>query len=165
MMLEWLLVLMVHIVRVVVLRCHIFPCIVIRRSIYWAVRIRFVHHVVVEVVQQIHVVVVQVIFIVVSLIEIVHDGAASFLLIELLKVFLHFKMGVEIDQTLANDSDKLHLMQKDRVEGGHVLLDVRAGLVNFVKEHHFLFDKVDYIIDVRSVAPNELFFLRQNHLH
>ena len=113
MMLEWLLVLMVHIVRVVVLRCHIFPCIVIGRSIYWAVRIRFVHHVVVEVVQQIHVVVVQVIFIVVSLIEIVHDGAASFLLIELLKVFLHFKMGVEIDQTLANDSDKLHLMQKD----------------------------------------------------
>lgn len=74
-------------------------------------------------------------------------------------------MGIEINEALANDSDKLHLVQQDGVKGGNVVLNVGAGLVDFVKEHHLLFDEVYYIVNVRSVATYELLFLLQNHFH
>jgi len=33
-----------------------------------------------------------------------------------------------------------------------------------MQQHHLLFDKVDYVIDVLSVAPDEVLFFLQDHL-
>jgi len=79
------------------------------------------------------------------------------LLIELGETFLRLEVLVEGDQLVADLLNHLHLLQQHLVQVGHVLLHVRPRLVHLVQQHHFLLHQINHVINVPSVAINELF--------
>ena len=74
-------------------------------------------------------------------------------------------MSVEIDQALPNDPDQLHLMQEYGVQRADVVLNVRPRLIYIMQQHHLLLHKIDHIVYVLSVAPDQVLFFFQDHLY
>lgn len=128
----------------------------LRWNIARAVDTGLIHHVVVKVIElRIHQI--EIIFLTISVIH-------TLRLVQFLQILFHFKMGVEIYEALTHYANQVHLVQEYRVKRTDVLFDVRAWLVHIMEEDHLLFDQVDHIIDVLSMAANKLFLLFKDHL-
>ena len=67
---------------------------------------------------------------------------------------------MEIDQLFSHLSNHGNLLGEETVQVRNVLLNVGARLVYIIKKSHFLFDEVNDIVDVVTMASNEflLFF-------
>jgi len=83
-------------------------------------------------------------------------------LVELGHGLLGLQVGVEGDQLLAHLRDHGDLLLQQGVEAGNVLLDVGAWLVHLVEQRHLLLDKVNDVVDVPSVAGDDLLFLLED---
>jgi hypothetical protein len=78
------------------------------------------------------------------------------LLVEFGHDLLGLEMGMECDELLSHFSDHCNLLSKKSVKAGDVFLDIAARLVHLVKEGHLLLNQIDNIVNVSTVARDEL---------
>ena len=60
------------------------------------------------------------------------------LLVQLLQVLFHLQMRVEVHQLLSHHTYHFHFVQKQIIQLQHIILYIRARLIYFMQQHHFL---------------------------
>ena len=72
---------------------------------------------------------------------------------------------MEPDEFISCLLDNLHLSDQNGIEFTHIILNIASGLVNFMQEHHLLFDEVHRVVDVVAVGPDHLLLFLQDLLN